>query len=239
MTEAEWLDCLDPEPMLTFLRNRGSNRKFRLFAVEIVRHLSEWLVHADSRAAVEAAACVAEGVSSPSVLSDHYRTAWAVLPLEPYSDLHVSAARAAARTVQEQADKAAELTKNEVVEFYARLEEEKFTTEDEKYEAYWIGKAQGQAILASCLRDIFGNPFRLVSLDPAWQTPTVSSLAHAAYEERFPTGHLDPARLAILADALEEAGCTDRDILDHLRSPGPHVRGCFVIDLLTGRGDGG
>src|SRR5262249_14454351 len=62
--------------------------------------------------------------------------------------------------------------------------------------------------LSLLLRDVFGTPFRPVPFDPAWQTPTVLSLATAAYEERLlPSGHLDPDRLAILADALEDAGC--------------------------------
>jgi hypothetical protein len=84
------------------------------------------------------------------------------------------------------------------------------------------------------LRDIFGPlPFHLVSVDSSWLTPTVTTLATAAYEERaMPSGELDTARLAILADALEECGCDSRDILTHLRSPGPHVRGCWVVDLL-------
>jgi hypothetical protein len=86
-------------------------------------------------------------------------------------------------------------------------------------------------------RDLFGPlPFRSVILSPAWLTPTVVSLAQAAYEQQdLPSGHLDPARLAVLADALEEAGCTEVAILDHLRGPGPHVRGCWPVDLLTGR----
>jgi len=58
-------------------------------------------------------------------------------------------------------------------------------------------------------------------------------LASAAYEERLlPSGHLDPARLSILADAFEESGCDDPGILDYLRGPGPHVRGCWCLDLL-------
>jgi len=86
------------------------------------------------------------------------------------------------------------------------------------------------------LRDIFGNPVRPVVLDPAWRTPTVLALAQAAYIERtFPSGTLDVARLAVLADALEDAGCDNADILSHLRGPGPHVRGCWVVDLLTER----
>jgi hypothetical protein len=61
-------------------------------------------------------------------------------------------------------------------------------------------------------------------------------LAQAVYEEReLPSGHLDAARLAVLADMLEEAGATDPHLLGHLRSPGPHIRGCFAVDALAGR----
>jgi hypothetical protein len=86
------------------------------------------------------------------------------------------------------------------------------------------------------LRDIFGNPFRPVLFDLAWRTPTVQALALAAYEERIlPSGGLDNVRLAILADALEEAGSTNSAILDHLRGPGLHVCGCWPLDLVLGR----
>jgi hypothetical protein len=54
----------------------------------------------------------------------------------------------------------------------------------------------------------------------------------AAEERSGPEGHLDRARLAVLADALEDAGCTDREILCHLHGPGVHVRGCWVVDLV-------
>jgi hypothetical protein len=86
------------------------------------------------------------------------------------------------------------------------------------------------------LRDIVGNPFRPVSINPVWLTPTVTSLAAAAYEERFlPSGELDTARLAVLADGLEDAGCDNANILTHLRVPVSHVRGCWVLDLLLCR----
>jgi hypothetical protein len=89
---------------------------------------------------------------------------------------------------------------------------------------------------AALFRDIFGNPFRPVAINPAWQTPTVLALAQAAYDDRIlPAGTLEPARLAVLADALEEAGCENADILTHLRQPGVHVRGCWVTDLLLGK----
>ena len=88
------------------------------------------------------------------------------------------------------------------------------------------------------LREIYNSHRRLV-LDPAvlaWNDAAVVRLAQAAYEERhLPEGTLDTGRLAVLADALEEAGCTDADILSHLRGPGPHVRGCWVLDLCLGK----
>jgi hypothetical protein len=85
------------------------------------------------------------------------------------------------------------------------------------------------------LRDIF-NPFRPVTVSPAWQTPQLVALAQAAYDEReLPAGTLDATRLAVLADALEEAGCDQADLLGHLRGPGPHVRGCWAVDLLLGK----
>ena len=70
----------------------------------------------------------------------------------------------------------------------------------------------------------------------AWNDSTVVRLAQAAYEERhLPAGTLDSGRHAVLADALEEAGCTDAEILGHLRGPGRHVRGCWVVDLVLGK----
>ena len=87
------------------------------------------------------------------------------------------------------------------------------------------------------MREVFGNPFRPTAIDPAWQGPDVKALAQTAYEERsLPAGTLDPAGLAVLADALEEAGCSDAEMLTHLRGPGAHPRGCWVLDLLLGKG---
>jgi hypothetical protein len=86
------------------------------------------------------------------------------------------------------------------------------------------------------IRDVVGNPFRPVPVTSAWLTPTVLSLAQATYVYRgVPAGTLDSTRLAALADALEEAGCDNADILSHLRQPGEHVRGCWVVDLLLGK----
>jgi hypothetical protein len=91
--------------------------------------------------------------------------------------------------------------------------------------------------LPGLIRCIVGNPMRPDIADARWQTPLVTSLALAAYNERkLPTGHLDPARLAVLSDALEEAGYNDAVVLEHLRSPEAHVRGCWGLDLILGKG---
>jgi hypothetical protein len=95
-----------------------------------------------------------------------------------------------------------------------------------------IGKEEAAA-QANLLRCIFGNPFRSPTVIPAavraWNGRAVPRLAESIYEGRT----FD--RLPVLADALEEAGCTDADLLTHCRAGGEHARGCWVVDLLTGR----
>jgi hypothetical protein len=92
---------------------------------------------------------------------------------------------------------------------------------------------------ADVMRDVFGNPFRPLHLDQAWlewNNSTVVQIAQAAYDERsLPSGTLDNVRLAILADALEDAGCTNAQILEHCRTEDPHVRGCWVVDALLAK----
>src|SRR5262249_14305330 len=93
---------------------------------------------------------------------------------------------------------------------------------------------------ARLLRDLFGNPFRPQPvINPAWLTwndGTVRRLAETIYEQRsLPDGTLDVVRLGVLADALEDAGCTDASLLTHLRGSGTHVRGCWGLDLLLGK----
>ncbi|MDY3555957.1 hypothetical protein R5W24_005103 [Gemmata sp. JC717] len=80
------------------------------------------------------------------------------------------------------------------------------------------------------LRDIFGNPFRPVTFSPAWRTDTALALARQMYESR------DFGAMPILADALQDAGCDSDDIRSHCRGEVPHVRGCWVVDLVLGKG---
>jgi hypothetical protein len=88
------------------------------------------------------------------------------------------------------------------------------------------------------IREVFGNPFRPVQVPPAllcWCEGIVLKLATAIYDERsLPAGTLDAERLSILADALEEAGASG-ELVGHLRSAGPHVRGCWALDLILGK----
>src|SRR5262249_28745748 len=79
------------------------------------------------------------------------------------------------------------------------------------------------------IHDIIGNPFKPIFLDPAWLTLTVKALAEQIYNDRA----FD--RMPILADALEEAGCTVKEVLEHCRNGGEHVRGCWVVDKVLGK----
>jgi hypothetical protein len=84
-------------------------------------------------------------------------------------------------------------------------------------------------VALALIGDIFGNPFRPVAFDPAWRTDTAVILARQMYESR------EFAAMPILADALQDAGCEDESILTHCRGDGPHVRGCWVVDLVLGK----
>jgi hypothetical protein len=90
-----------------------------------------------------------------------------------------------------------------------------------------------EARLCELCRDIVGNPFQSqLAHNPAWltaQTGVAGRLAHSIYEERRFT------ELPILADALEDAGCTEQCLLDHFRGPGPHERGCWALDVVLGK----
>jgi hypothetical protein len=92
---------------------------------------------------------------------------------------------------------------------------------------------------AHLFRDLVGNPFHATTLKRSyltWNGGTIPKLAASIYEERcLPAGTLDSSHLAILADALEEAGCTDELVLSHCRGTGPHVKGCWVVDRILAK----
>ncbi len=101
---------------------------------------------------------------------------------------------------------------------------------DPRSQAYVEARAAGKEMVVGLIRDVYGNPFRPIAFDPSWRTDAALSLAREMYESR------DFAAMPILADALEEAGCDSPDVLAHCQGPGPHVRGCWVVDLVLGKG---
>jgi hypothetical protein len=215
MTEDDWRACCDPQRMLGLLGTRANGRKLRLFGCGCVRRA--WaLLDERGRWAVEAAEEVANGRVAPGAM----RSAWSVSFGGGEADVAAEVARAAEAVCYLEADLAAQ----EAALACARAADQ----------ADMERSAQ-----AALLRDVF-NPFRPARLvQPAWRAwggGTVARLAQAAYEEwALPAGILDITRLCILADALEDAGCTDAELLGHLRGPGPHLRGCWAIDAVLGK----
>ena len=95
---------------------------------------------------------------------------------------------------------------------------------------YWLATSKpARRKACQLIRDIFGNPFCPTVVNAAWLTSDVLALARQMYESR------DFSAMPILADALQDAGCDSADILDHCRGPGPHVRGCWVVDSVLGK----
>jgi hypothetical protein len=242
MTEEEWLASQDPEEMRWQLRyysdSQVSDRKLRLYGCACCRRIWHNLVDPRSKAAVEAAEELADGLTEDDEVPLPGEDEPEVMPvteqrqmsrvefdrLDPAKRTELSAAWAAHAV--NRAD--------DGWQFYDHLEDViSHCLEAAKAQAFGLSQEALAGTLADLLRDVVGNPFRAVGVDSSWLTPTVRSLAEAAYDTRnLPSGNLESARLVVLADALEEAGCSEEDILDHLRSPGPHVRGCWPLDQL-------
>jgi hypothetical protein len=243
MTEDDWNRCADPQAMLAFLRDSGraSERKLRLFAVACCRRIWPLLTDERSRKAVEVAECLADGLGVPEALLAQARAAPFYKGHQPPEPVHIFACDAAALLNYPDAWTAASSATDHVTAAVRAIPwAENRSDPDDYIEAAAAGDHERRTHAAR-LRCIFGP--RPLGPPPAvtprvltWNDGTVRRVAKAVYaEQRLPSGTLNPARLAVLADALEGAGCTDADLLGHLRGPGPHVRGCWVIDLLSGR----
>jgi hypothetical protein len=240
VTEAEWLAATDSAPMAVFLRRATSDRKMRLFACACCRGVWPAFTDPRGRRSVDAAERFADGfIDRPELRATHAK-ADAAASLEELAWL---ASHRVARI-------AAEAAALESWSVHAALDAAGYPMQlwsgDPADQIVREGPCGGDACAeyrrraADLLRCIFGNPFGpapdLDSAWLAWQGAIVAQLAQAAYEERrLPEGTLDPARLALVADALEDAGLTDAELLGHLRGPGPHVRGCWALDLVLGK----
>jgi hypothetical protein len=230
MTEAEWLACTDPTPMLEFLRGKASDRKLRLFAVACCRRIWEWINHEECRQAILAGEQFADGMATLQECSAACDAASVIA--DTSKEFIVVASSCAVSWA----------TSTGPREWDAATWSLLAAMQNAAYHAALVHEDQSpeRADQATLLRDIFGNPFRpSPPLPPAvlsWNDRTIPRIAQGIYDERhLPEGTLDTVRLAILADALLDAGCDDEDLMQHCRQPGPHVRGCWAIDAILGK----
>ncbi len=227
MTEAEWLTSRSPIEMLRS-RRPGNKRKLRLFACACCRNMRSLINDARSLKAIEAAENWADGCLSLSKLHRHQLEAKRAVNEYSPTSRQRSFWEADWGDAQREALEAAFSVACEnsasirTVAYHMRRA---YQALNKSHSA----EAKAEEIQVNLLRDIFGNPFRPITLNPCWLTPTVLALANGIYQDRA----FD--RMPILADALQDASCDHEDVLNHCREAGEHVRGCWMVDLLTGR----
>jgi hypothetical protein len=224
MTEEQWLACDEALALFDFLPDRVSIRKMRLLACACARRLWPALAK-EARLSLEVAERYADGLASRQELRDARGPNYSGVRADNCASLAAYPSQGLRRQVR-----------GVLVQAVSSASAD---------EDGWVRRtipaieAAEKAAQVALVRDIFGNPFRPVAVDPAWlkwERGATPKLAEGCYEQRcLPAGTLDIARLSVLADALQDAGCDDADILTHLRSPGPHVRGCWALDLVLGR----
>jgi hypothetical protein len=213
MTEADWGACTTAGQMLRIVNrltktaNPGWRRKFRLFGCYTLSRLA--LRSRDGRfaAAVHAAERYFDNRGTIQELQQAIR----------HAQLGVDVLR---NDLEDPHDWAAKYLSRLLLDHPLTM----------AIECYSVGSSgMYTPDAARLVRDLFGNPFRPVVCDPSWRTSAAVGLAQAMYET------CDFAAMPVLADALEEAGCDSADVLAHCRGPGPHVRGCWVVDLVLGK----
>ena len=235
MRKREWKRCTDPYLMVRQVdwpyhlmpdvsaRVKAIQlRRFRLFTLTAGAGLLTRVNHPTCNAAAEVVWRMAEGTASPDQIaagSDVLGALWAELhtvgmSLDSFAILHL--VNILSLLFREQPyDAARNLTARRTQQW----DEQPLTPEEER-------------LSCDLLRDIFGNRGD-VPAEPrwqaAWRTSTAVAMARQMYESR------EFSAMPILADALQDAGCDRDDILDHCRGPGPHVRGCWVVDLVLGK----
>jgi hypothetical protein len=233
VTEAEWLASADPEGMYRFLyehhgasRRKVGKRKTKLFACASCRLYGDALSDPRSVAAVEHAEALADGTADPTqtaALAEGARRALLEATKAPRS-LGVSVWNVPAVRAAEAAFNVVTAPAGRADGHWAYRNQ---MESDAECERAW---REQRRVLADLLRDIFGNPFRPVAVSRKWLTSDVRALARGVYDDRA----FD--RMPILADALQDAGCDNDGVLSHCRGGGPHVRGCWVVDMVLGKG---
>jgi hypothetical protein len=252
-SEADWLGSISPEQMLAHLGSRAGERKKRLFACACVRRV--WPLLGDERlqSAVELAERYADGQAEVRQMQRALLVVSGLREERAAAEKREStwmarAARAAAQAVEallpvkgpiletprDVRDPPDVVSATRIARTAARAVE---ALREERTDAATLpSPAEPPLPLESLdavdlLCEIFGNPFRSVTIDPAWlaaDEDSVAKRARVVYDQhRF-------GDLPLVADALERAGCTDADILAHCRARRVHVRGCWIIDALLG-----
>jgi sulfur relay (sulfurtransferase) complex TusBCD TusD component (DsrE family) len=242
MTESDWLTCRDPLRMVEFLGNRATERQLRWFALACAERCDRVPSENHCRHALAVARQVLEDDADPALLETAYQHAQENKPL--FADVNWLAAWCAAPAIQQtalevcvlasrlraatRAEPARNLARAALYSGAARADREAAWDD---YEAAVARLTDDElAGAAQILRDVIGNPFRPASLPLAcltWNAGALAALARGIRaEQRFD-------ELPILADALQEAGCYDPAVLEHCRDPGPHVRGCWLLDHLA------
>ena len=244
MTEAEWFACGDPVKLLEFVgRHHTNERKLRLYAVAGCRRVWSFLPDERFRRAVEVAELFADGAVSKKVRSkcwkevDKAQMSIDSATQDQFGLMHNwPAASMAAWMATAAAANAVGATEDfvspEAELFYLAanpIEGMEYILRERGMD-YRVARESEWSVHLAFLRDIFGNPFRPTTLDPAWRTSTAVALATGMYESR------DFSAMPILADALQDAGCDNEEVLNHCREAGAtHVRGCWVVDLVLGK----
>jgi hypothetical protein len=229
VTEAEWLGATKPMPMLKFMCGKARERAFKFFTYYCCRLAWPTMADGRSRRAVETAEQFMVGMATDEQLAEARREAEAACD-EAYSAESARPREACSMEKYSESLGAAiavraivhGYTQNVIAKVRAALAFHGEVRDSARSESLFID-------LSTAIRDLFGNPFRPATLDPDWRTSTVLALARGIYAERA----FD--RLPILADALQDAGCDNEEMLSHCRGPGPHARGCWVVDLVLGK----
>ena len=238
MTEEEWLACEDPNTLLRFLQGMACERKLRLFAISAILPYAAARGNHRAHEILEVAEQAAEDQLNRSELRSERMAvgAWS-LPAIPYSPTEL-AIRAAGLCLDAHPQNAAVAVMAAAAHLEAFLGSGTPTPPDKSDSASTAASMHNRTQLQSdCrrrlalqLRDVIGNPFRSVGIERRWRTETAVLLARQTYESR------DFGAMPILADALQDAGCEDEQLLSHCRDANQvHVRGCWVVDLVLGK----
>jgi hypothetical protein len=229
MTEAEWLAATDPESMLEFLRGKISDRKLRLL-VAAACHRIWWLLPQASRTFVETLVAYADGLVTNAEYHAASDAAFAEADAADRDPPNTLTYATVSVGISDSPTVASVMSCLDTATSAVGCATAEDAPEGEYDFQYDCARMRERAEQSRLVLDIFGPlPFRPVTVDPSWLTSTVAALVRGVYTERA----FD--RLPILADALQDAGCDNDDLLTHCRSDGPHVRGCWVVDLLLGK----